>query len=217
MLTNSSSEYLLSFRRRKDPPSTPILTMKNLIALGLASLLIASPALAIPIRYEFSQDGYEEGATVSGWFFADDLDGDGQIAQLGGVGSELVAFMMSFSGNSIVPAFNGGFSELFGLVWDLDATLGNGRIGATEGIRLDKVDGTQYLVPEGPLTFPPGGRIIGPNGATTETLNLVTVLTTDPGLPTTPGGGQGVPSGGTTILMLGMGLLGLAAAKRKLA
>ena len=94
-------------------------------------LLFASAA-ASQQTFTFSQDGFAEGATVAGSFSGEDLNSDGQLASFGG---EISDFQMSFSGNSVVPAFSLGFADLTGLVYDLNGgPLGDGQVLGIEGI-----------------------------------------------------------------------------------
>jgi hypothetical protein len=79
------------------------------------------------VDFSFSQAGFSEGAGVTGTFTGSDLDLDGQLSSFEG---EILAFSMTFSGNSIVPTFSLGLVDLFGLVYDLDGgPLGDGTTG----------------------------------------------------------------------------------------
>jgi hypothetical protein len=96
-----------------------------------AACLATSRAVAIgPVaqRYAIFQDGYSEGAVVTGSFTGADLDGNGILVHFPLQDDlptppiafeELTAFSMRFSGNSLSPAFDLGFSELFGFVYQL--------------------------------------------------------------------------------------------------
>lgn len=93
-------------------------------------------------RWLFSQAGYDEGAVASGFFEGADIDGDGQLSSFDG---EVSGFGMSWTGNSLVPAFMLDFVTLFGLVYDLDGgPLGDGLTMDVEGIGAD--DGTYYFI-----------------------------------------------------------------------
>src|SRR5262245_63899173 len=92
--------------------------------------LATAPAFALgPVeqRYVMFQDGYSQGATVTGSFIGADLDGNGILVHFPLQGSpsppiafdELSAFSMHFSGNSLSPAFDLGFDDLFGFVYQL--------------------------------------------------------------------------------------------------
>jgi len=114
------------------------------VLLGAAAL--AAPAMAgidfsseivgvtegAPGVFDFSEGGFSDGATVTGFFTGEDLDSDGQLSSFDG---EITDFAMHFSGNSLVAAFSLSFSDLFGLVSDLDgADLGNGSDRYIEGV-----------------------------------------------------------------------------------
>ena len=102
------------------------------IALLLLCTFFVSQAFAQSQSFNFRQSGFAEGATVSGTFTGEDLDGNGQLSSFDG---EITDFQMSFSGNSVVAAFSLGFAELFGLVYDLDGgPLGDGQTLAVEGV-----------------------------------------------------------------------------------
>jgi len=123
-----------------------------MIMLGLSSWLSATPVMAVTpdIAYAFFQDGYSEGATVTGAFSGVDLDGNGILVHfpLRGEGVppiehlELTSWSMHFSGNALSPAFDLTLSDLFGFVYEIgtsglgddpafDPTIGE---NLTEGI-----------------------------------------------------------------------------------
>ena len=82
------------------------------------------------VKYNFSQSGYDEGAIVTGMFEGEDVDGDGylvsDISELSL--SEVTAFNMKFSGNSMVPAFSLGLADLQILSYGLNGgPLGDSR------------------------------------------------------------------------------------------
>ena len=80
--------------------------MKTVPAWFAVLLLVAPVCHAIPFTYSFFQDGYTDGAFVSGTFTVQDLNGDGVFAGANVVGpAETLSYSASFSGNSIVPAF----------------------------------------------------------------------------------------------------------------
>ncbi len=87
--------------------------MIKFLGLALATGLVLSAPAANASIYNFTQTGYEEGATISGSFDATDLNANGQL-----VGSvftnfaEITAFTVSFSGNSLVSAFTHTLSNL---------------------------------------------------------------------------------------------------------
>jgi hypothetical protein len=95
-------------------------------------LLISFNSANASLSFSFSQGGFDSGASVTGMFAGKDLDGNGQLSSLAG---EVTDFSMSFSGNSIVSSFSLGFSDLVGLVYDLDGgSLGDGLNLDVEGV-----------------------------------------------------------------------------------
>ena len=87
---------------------------------------------------------------MTGSFTATDLDSDGQIAFFTDGPFEVTAFAASFSGNALVPAFALDFTELFGLVYDIDGDIGDGLTGAIEGVAADYANGF-WIAGPGPL------------------------------------------------------------------
>ena len=69
------------------------------------------------MTFSFSQAGFTGGGIVTGVFIGEDLNGDGQLGSFLG---EITDASMQFSGNGTVTQFDLTFSELFGLVYDLD-------------------------------------------------------------------------------------------------
>jgi hypothetical protein len=89
-------------------------------------LLISFNSANASLSFDFSQGGFDGDASVTGMFAGDDLDGNGQLSSLAG---EVADFSMSFSGYSFVASFSLGFSDLLGLVYDLDGgPLGMARL-----------------------------------------------------------------------------------------
>ncbi len=105
---------------------------------------------AAPVRFTFLQDGFDEGARVTGSFTGDDMNNDRRIGE-----SEIINFSMEFSGNSIVPAFSLEFSDTrpensLGFAYDLDGgPLGD---ASGEGIEIISNDFFYQDIP-GPGTF----------------------------------------------------------------
>jgi hypothetical protein len=151
---------------------------------------------AAPISFNFSQGGFFEGASVTGMFTGDDLDNNGQLSSFAG---EVSDFVMSFSGNSLIPSFSLGFSDPFALVYDLDGgPLGDGvtldveGIGAASGIH-------SYATGQGATGGIDGGWVddfIGPN--TTSELVQVSAVPIPP-----------------AVWLFGSGLLGLVGMARR--
>jgi hypothetical protein len=119
-------------------------------------------------RFTFFQDGYSQGAVVTGSFTGADLDGNGILVHFPLPDNsppppiafeELTAFSMHFSGNSLSPAFDLGLGELYGFVYQL-GTNGIGDDPAydpTIGANL-----TEGIGAIGPMRFFTSG--LGPNG-----------------------------------------------------
>jgi hypothetical protein len=101
------------------------------VTTGLVLLALADPAHAVTnnLSYTFFQDGYSEGATVTGAFTGADLDGNGLLIHFSGSPpggptppieiEELTAWSMHFSGNSLSPAFDLALSDLYGFVYQI--------------------------------------------------------------------------------------------------
>ena len=103
------------------------------------------------MSFNFSQAGFEEGASVTGMFSGDDLDADGQLSSFDG---EITDFMMEWSGNSLAASFTAGIDSLFGLVYDLDnGPLGDGLALDIEGIGVVNsfFFGLDYAAGPGPI------------------------------------------------------------------
>jgi hypothetical protein len=84
-------------------------------------------AAATERSYVFFQDGYTDGATVTGAFSGIDLDGNGILVHFPVEGEgvppiqhlELNSWSMHFSGNTLSPAFDLTLSDLFGFVYEI--------------------------------------------------------------------------------------------------
>ncbi len=106
-------------------------TCSFLRSSALATAFVASPFLAEAMEFEFYNGGFSEGAFVKGMFAGEDLNGDGFIIGPGNstLPNELTAFRLTFSGNSIVPAFTiPGPERDFLLIY----TLGSGDFGKSD-------------------------------------------------------------------------------------
>jgi len=100
-----------------------------MLMMGVSSWLSVTPATALinaNLSYTILQDGYSEGAAVTGAFSGIDLDGNGLLVHFpandGGPPIqylELTAWSMHFSGNTLSPAFDLTLSDLFGFVYQI--------------------------------------------------------------------------------------------------
>jgi hypothetical protein len=114
----------------------------------------AASAGATAVTYHFTQGGFDDGATVTGTFTGADLNSDGELTY-GFDPDELTAFNMQFSGNSVVPAFSLGLSDLGGFVWEINlgAYIGDDDVGRLEGIAGPLVGDVYTLYAVGPGPF----------------------------------------------------------------
>ncbi|MDQ8183612.1 VPDSG-CTERM sorting domain-containing protein [Pelagicoccus sp. SDUM812005] len=178
--------------------------IKKICLIALLGLTAATTKAA-SISYEFTQGGFEEGAFVSGSFTADDINLNGQISGFFGSG-EISDFSMSFSGNSLVSSFDLFFVDLFSLVYDLDGTIGDGFVLDLEGIAA--TNGLfAYDVGASPFApFPPfvGGVTDLFSGQTSVSSELVIVTRSN------------VPDSGPTFALLGLGMLAIAGARKRI-
>jgi hypothetical protein len=104
-------------------------TLFLLLALA-AGLGVRAPhaAAVTTLAFDFHQDGYASGATVSGSFTGADLDNNGILVHFPTNGgpplpiatSELTSLAMHFSGNSLSPAFDLTLADLYGFVYQLN-------------------------------------------------------------------------------------------------
>lgn len=92
--------------------------LQHLALAGALALSVVLPAHAggEPIAYRYTQTGFADGASVSGWFVGRDEDADGMLYAF-----ELSDFGFSFSGNRAVPAFSMGMENRAGLEFDISA------------------------------------------------------------------------------------------------
>jgi hypothetical protein len=147
---------------------------------GLSFTAALCFALAAPTAhasgYSFSQGGFSGGGAISGTFTGSDIDLDGQINSFAG---EVTAFSLSFSGDSLVPAFTHGMADFYGLIYDVGSGfIGDGSTGGIEGMASNwggtiGFDYASGLGPTGGL----GGRVIDiATGATSSTPELISVV-----------------------------------------
>lgn len=108
--------------------------MKFLITTLLLTISLSSNAAI----YTFIQEGFSEGAYISGSFTAEDLNLNGEYSSLNG---EITDFYLEFSGNSFIPVFTASFNELFGLSYEFNngAFLGDDENITAEGLSVDGI------------------------------------------------------------------------------
>ena len=104
-----------------------LIQQRRLLALAICAGLGAgaSPASALTnLSYTYFQDGYSEGATVTGAFSGNDLDGNGLLINFPSGPppvefQELTSWTMHFSGNALSPAFDLTLDDLYGFVYEI--------------------------------------------------------------------------------------------------
>lgn len=79
------------------------------LVLGAVLSMFATGVFASTAQYTFSQTGWSDGGFVVGAFSGADLNNDGFIDFSTG---EVDSYEMSFSGNSVIPAFQHTFANL---------------------------------------------------------------------------------------------------------
>lgn len=93
------------------------------IQTAIAALFLAITTSASAQTYNFSMDGFAEGASISGWFTGIDGDNNGWIDTNN---NEVTDFNLSFSGNSFVSAFDvNPTSGILGILYNGDGVLGD--------------------------------------------------------------------------------------------
>lgn len=135
--------YKLNFKKG-------VFLMRRSVNLLLITFLflVSVSIQAAPVTLSFTQGGFSEGAILTMSFSGEDLNNDTEISSFQG---EVTGFALNFSGNSIVPAFNLGFADLFGLVYDLDGgPLGDGQVLDIEGVGAQNLT-YQYFAGPGPV------------------------------------------------------------------
>jgi hypothetical protein len=115
----------------------------TVIAAALLGLSAGAPAT--PLSYPFEQGGFDEGASITGSFSAEDLDSNGLVSLDDG---EIFDFSLAFSGNSILQTFSLMFADLTYFVYNLDGAIGD--LFDDEGIDAGN-GGFQYVA--GPGSF----------------------------------------------------------------
>ena len=123
--------------------------MKILTSIAVISgLMFCLPLQAMPITYDFFQDGYAAGAQLTGQFVGEDLDNNGQLSSFAG---EISGFQLRFEGAGWLASFELGMEHLAGLVYALDGgVLGDGPGHSMEGLLAF---GDHALLAAGPGPF----------------------------------------------------------------
>lgn len=164
-------------------------------ALCASALGLAVPAAAQVRYFEFTIDGFTDGATITGTFAGEDLNDDGALVSLNGSG-EITQFSAHFSGNSIVGAMDFGMADMgpgSGLLYALGnptftgsggpygqegfaAGTGGGRIlggGKAAGQGCDGIDTCFLVTTDG----------LGPNSDYSLSFGVVTEIAAPPSVP----------------------------------
>lgn len=93
-----------------------------IIITTLLGSILFSGQKANAVTFNFTQDGWTEGGTLTGSFSGEDGNGDGVIEE-----TEVTDYSISWSGNSLVPSFKQGLSNLYTWQFSLvDQRLING-------------------------------------------------------------------------------------------
>ena len=170
----------------------------------LVGILFSATSAYANQSYTFTQDGFAEGAVISGSFTGNDLDHDGLIQGAsfnpGGL-SEITAFSVAWSGNSDIPAFSQTLIDLTFFSFDTaKSTLGQ---VSPEGIATKwfGLTGFQYLAGLGVNSYNASYVVNAETGVNVESFGLINVTA--------------VPLPGTAWLF-GSTLLGLLRLKRRL-
>jgi hypothetical protein len=100
-----------------------------IFAIGVGMCSGSSEAFALSeLSYTFFQEGYTDGATVTGSFSGSDMDGNGLLVHFPATNGppiehlELTAWSMHFSGNAVAPAFDLTLNDLYGFVYEIDSS-----------------------------------------------------------------------------------------------
>jgi PEP-CTERM motif len=126
-------------------------------ALALAALHCSAAS------YYLSQSGFSTGGAIAGHFEGADLNSDGVIDLLDG---EVASFSLTFSGNSVVPAFSYGLPELQSFSYETGTSfIGDSGVPIVEGVLVGPFGVAGYTYNSGQLpVVGRGGVIFGPSG-----------------------------------------------------
>ncbi len=87
--------------------------INRILTIITAAGLMLSASVAHALQYNFTQTGFEGGASITGSFTGTDLNNDGYIAgNLYSNMNEITAFSVSYSGSATVAAFSQGLTDL---------------------------------------------------------------------------------------------------------
>lgn len=189
-------------------------------ALCTSAFCLAVPAAAQVRYFDFTIDGFTDGATITGTFAGEDLDNDGALVTIRGSG-EITQFSAHFSGNSLVGAMDFGMADMgpgSGLLY----AFGNPTFTGTGGSAGQEGFAAGFA----------GGRIIGGGRATGQScdgVNACFLVTTDGlgpnsdyssslGVVTEVAAPPSVPEPASWALMAsGFGVAGAAMRRRRIA
>lgn len=171
------------------------------LALGVGLALMAQ---AHALSFSFHQGGFAEGASVSGFFTGEDSNNNGSLEHIGT--GEVTDFSLTFTGNSLVAGFTLGFSDLFGLLYNLDGgPLGDDPAPLEEGIFAFSAASIYMGGTAGfPLCGNPGevcAEVQGTSPVVSTTTQVMQITSTIP-----------EPAG---LAILGIGLTALGALRRR--
>ena len=155
--------------------------------------------------YTFCQEGFSEGAFISGSFTGADSDSNGQLAF-----DEVTDAALTFSGNSAVGPLSFTFADFYGVVYDLDGgPLGDGEDGDVEGIGAAGAAGV-YKAGPGPASICPGiDCATVSDGSNSDTSQQLVSINSGSCGPATP-----VPTMPFYLLLALSGLLGLSGMRK---
>lgn len=160
--------------------------------------------------YTFCQEGFSEGAFISGSFTGADSNSDGQLAD-----DEVTDLAFTFSGNSTVGPLSFTFADLDGFIYDLDGgPLGDGTTGGVEGITAYGAAGV-YAAGPGPFSICGAGidcaAVSDGSNSDTRSQQLISINSGSCGVsvPATP-----VPTMPLYLLLALSGLLGLSGMRK---
>lgn len=180
-----------------------------LIAACLAAAATtASAEIVNPVTYDFTQTGFNGGATVTGSFTAIDNNSNNYISLTDG--DTITAFTATFSGNAVVGSFTMDLANLQVLAWYvlLDPLLGN---AGNEGIFWQ---GGSYLWATGNGIGAQCDGLGSCGGVSNGEWNDLTIGFAEVTAAAVPPATSEVPLPASGLLLVA-GLGGLAAARRK--